>query len=489
MRPVQPLGEWSRFFAALVESLGWPGDAELTPHELLLVEAWRDSLSQLSALALVMPPLGFEGAVAQLKSVLGRARSPEHGDLLAPVQILDAADAPGLRCDAALVTGMSDETWPPAPAWSSLIPMRLQKQVGWFDAEEREHATRALFAVAETTEVSYVGRLAPAAAEYVTEQRTAAPRWSGRTAIQSFAPASLDVVNDSHAPPFLISGNARGGTTLIKNQSLCPFKAFAEGRLRAQAPEEACFGFDARDRGGFIHAVLERVWAKLKTSADLKHASDEQLRLLIATAVMETVRQGGDGTFFEQIREAERQRIEGLVFDWLIGVERKRKMSFVVEETERELHFDLAGLPLRIRIDRIDRLVDGRLILIDYKSGPKTHGALRCPRPKEPQLLVYAAAKGSRVVGVFFGVLTRGELRLAGWSDGSETARTIKKHEGTWEVTMADAQQTVEGLARDFLRGEASVHPTAEACQYCGLGQLCRISEQKQNREDCEDTE
>ena len=52
---------------------------------------------------------------------------------------------------------------------------------------------------------------------------------------------------------------------------------------------------------------------------------------------------------------------------------------------------------------------------------------------------------------------------------------------------MAGTQDIVEQLARDFLKGEASVDPRRDACTYCGLGPLCRISEQKQNQEDCDD--
>src|SRR5207248_9801368 len=122
-----------------------------------------------------------------------------------------------------------------------------------------------------------------------------------------------------------------------------------------------------------------------------------------------------DSPFREQNVLAERERLEELILDWL-RIERNRKQPFTVETTEQERSFKIAGLDLRLRIDRVDRLKKGNLVLIDYKSGEPKIKQLEGDRPAEPQLLVYAAAMKQDVDGIFFGQLKPRDLRAVGFS-------------------------------------------------------------------------
>ena len=63
----------------------------------------------------------------------------------------------------------------------------------------------------------------------------------------------------------------------------------------------------------------------------------------------------------------EETRLIRLVTEWLL-YERGR-VPFNVLDTEQKTSVSVAGLPLRVRLDRIDRLIDGSLLVIDYKSG------------------------------------------------------------------------------------------------------------------------
>src|SRR6185312_3621474 len=87
------------------------------------------------------------------------------------------------------------------------------------------------------------------------------------------------------------------------------------------------------------------------------------------------------------------------------AIEAERTVDFTVETTEQDSHYELGPLRLRLRLDRIDRLKDGRLVLIDYKSGEPKTKSLHGERPSEPQLLVYAAALGAAVDALYFAKL------------------------------------------------------------------------------------
>jgi len=64
--------------------------------------------------------------------------------------------------------------------------------------------------------------------------------------------------------------------------------------------------------------------------------------------------------------QLEAQRLQRLLQAWL-DVERERG-EFSVHALEQKAHAEFNGLPLRLRVDRIDKLRDGRFLIIDYKT-------------------------------------------------------------------------------------------------------------------------
>lgn len=482
------LAKWSRFMGDVLEAVGWPGDADLTAEEEDAVEEWNRVLSSLAALGLVAEPVTYEAALAHVRRLLGRP-GVERGDWFSPVQIFDASQAQGLRFDLALVTGLSDEMWPPALDLSPLLPLKLQRAHGVPGTSpdsvhaERERLTRALFGCAPNVLATYSGRLSPSAERRIEKRHADWPIWNGKLPRQSFAPASLEEMQDVFAPRYAAVEPTRGGTSLIKSQSLCPFRAFAEFRLNARAPEDACFGFDARDRGGFVHKALQLVWNRLGDYETLRSTPGEQLRTIIREALMEAVRDQHISPLHELTTSAERERLENLILAWLT-VERARKQPFAVETVEEECFYEAPGLRLRLRIDRIDRLRNGKVLLIDYKSGHQTRKKLNCPRPPEPQLWVYAAATGHDVDGVFFGELTPREPRAVGVSRekhfGGQSVTVAKD----WNHFLAEAETEVERLANQFVEGYAAVDPLPGACEWCQIKPLCRVRESSQDEQD-----
>lgn len=484
-RPNQlELPAWSGFIGDLLEAVGWPGEAELISQEQKLVEDWENALSVLASLGLVSGQVSYGTALAHLRRLLARTGS-DTNDWFSPVQILDAADASGLEFDCAFLTGLSDETWPPAIQLSPLVPLKLQcahEVPGSSQASaqrERERMTQALFSAAPLVAATYSGRLSPAARRLTEETTGELPRWEGKLARQSYTPTSLEQVDDSKAPPYRATEQTRGGTYIIKAQSQCPFRAFAEIRLAAGTLEDACFGLDARERGGLLHKALQLVWEQLQTQARLRSTPDDQLRTLVGEAVAQAVAADQESPFHEQNSLAERERLEGLILDWLC-LERNRKQPFAVEITEQERSFKIAGLELHLRIDRVDRLKNGRLVLIDYKSGKPTRNQLEGERPAEPQLLVYAAALGNDVDGIFFGQLKPRDLRAVGFSREQHFLDRTANIKRDWDFFMQESRTNIERITRGFVEGFAAVDHIKGACDYCNIKPLCRVYESNQ---------
>jgi RecB family exonuclease len=133
---------------------------------------------------------------------------------------------------------------------------------------------------------------------------------------------------------------------------------------------------------------------------------------------------------------------------------------------------------VRLRIDRIDTLADGRVAVVDYKTGARQKfsdwGEVR---PREPQLPLYAAALGAdRVAALAFG---RVHVEGCGYSGTAVEAGLLpglRTREGAAETIVA-AAEAAEALLSDHAAGNAAVDPAGGACDYCGLEALCRVHE------------
>ena len=90
--------------------------------------------------------------------------------------------------------------------------------------------------------------------------------WAGKPLVERITPALLEEVDDTRGPVSKSMARRSGGSYLIKNQSICPFKAFAETRLYGREWDEGIFAFDQRDRGTFIHNALAIFWREVQTS-------------------------------------------------------------------------------------------------------------------------------------------------------------------------------------------------------------------------------
>jgi probable DNA repair protein len=472
---------WSEFAGRLLKETGWPGDGDLNEEDQSAIDAWEDGIADLATLDLVSAAVTWDEAIAHLRELL--PSGGEIGTWDSPIQILDATEAAGLQFEAAIFCGLSDDTWPPRVEYGSpLIPLKLQRACGIPGSTpqsaraERERLTRALFGAAPVLFATYLTGSSSALHGF-EEQDKNLLIWNGKTPWESYLAVELEQLEDSQAPPFVADGVARGGTGLIRAQSQCPFRAFAEYRLRAHALEDGSLGMDPLARGTTLHKALELVWRRLKSSEALHAVSPSELQCLVRDAIHEAVRTDESSGLRRVLTAVERERLEELILEWL-AVERARVQPFTVEFVEEKRAVELAGLPLDVRLDRVDRLKTGHALLLDYKSGKQTKGKLECPRPDEPQLLVYAATVDDRVDGVILAQLQARDCKAAGFTREKQfDRRTVEVKGRDWSKFLDDARQEVAEIATQFRSGWAAVDPSKGACEFCRTKSLCRVCE------------
>ena len=157
-------------------------------------------------------------------------------------------------------------------------------------------------------------------------------------------------------------------------------------------------------------------------------------------------------------------------------------------QTEVERKVEIDGLELKLRLDRMDKLNDGKFLVIDYKSGVVDTKAWE-PRASDVQLPLYATFALDRqeepLGGLVFAQVRAGDRKFAGslwtpketlfpWVNG---AKALGKQKLSLEK-LRIWRDAIESLVEEFLEGRAEVDPIdpRETCERCGLQPLCRIT-------------
>jgi hypothetical protein len=232
-----------------------------------------------------------------------------------------------------------------------------------------------------------------------------------------------------------------------------------------------------------LHFALEQFWRVTRNAATLHSRSRDATQSLVrdcvrAASARMTMRLPGVVDPALLRREAARaQRLLAQLIDWELT-----RGTFEVQSLEAAQRLTIAGTMLPLRLDRVDRLDDGRLVVIDYKSGAAQGFDAYAERPPKPQLPAYAVAVGDQVAGVIAVHLGR-ELKLRGLVDrpGRVPGRGIDAVTGGehhWPPLLQHWRERLERLLCEFLEGRATVQPQPGACEYCHLPMLCRVDAQ-----------
>lgn len=498
---------WCERFEAALGALGWPGPlpADGALHQTRL--RWRELLEEFGGLAASVASLTRAAALAQLQALaLRTAYRPADEDV--PVTLSPMLTDPVVEYDGIWVASLSADVLPMPLAPDPFLPLTAQVAAGLPEASaagRRAQAQALLSAWRRATPDLVLS--APALDGDL--ELLASPLLSGTT-LAAEAPQTLwlplrlhrdgciEGREDAHGAPYTAPAPLPGGTRSLTLQNDCAFRAYAELRLGAAAPERAEPGVPMSQRGLLLHTALQLLWEQLRTSATLGALETPALETVIAECVARAAqalqtevrgrrrrtRPAPDGQFdlFSVLSPAltrECARARSLIAR-LCELERTRT-PFAVEATERLTELSLGGARLRMRLDRVDA-VDGGRIVLDYKSGRAVAADWFGERPTHPQLLAYLTALGSDVVALATVHITAREVRFTGvaaTADLLPRVRALPPVTGAaatdWRLQQEQWRSRCEQLIRDFLAGEARVDPAPGACDYCHLTDLCRI--------------
>ena len=522
---------WAGAFTRLLEVWGWPGDRNPDSAEYQQLQSWHSALDSLVSLRLVRPLMPRSEALSHVRRIIdGTSFQPETAET--PVQVLDPHGAAAMAFDHIWMLGLSEESWPPRTRPNPFIPIPLQKKYGMPDADadsslrQARHLQETLVRSTPRIILSHARmegdrpllpspllRGLPALA--VTKTAETDGHSSGQAhkeeMVQNLQSATypqvifdsrkIETITDTEAPS--VSGLHSGGASLFKDQSQCPFRAFARHRLHSRQLEQADIGPDPMERGNLLHQLLETTWSRLKSQQELAAMTAGEREELIESQVHKVItacRKRQPGLYSERFSAIESRRLAQVLREWL-ELELQRA-PFTVVNLEDKARFAIAGVEFSARLDRIDALADGRHVVIDYKSGRANVTGWAGDRPDEPQMPLYSVTHDETVAAVAFARLKRGkDFGFAGLAESEGILPGIKAFEqdrraagfilqrdkqatGTppdWAGLQDNWRAVLQDLAAEFRQGVATVTPTPRACDWCEQQPLCRIHEVSRN--------
>ena len=494
---------WAAAFGDLLEVLGWPGQRALLPADNAACDELREALGGLVALDAILGRVDAGEALRQLQRQCRDHAFDHPRQIAARVEVCSLADALAGPVDGLWVMGLNEGAWPPAPRPNPLLPAELQRRSGVSAARADSLAVEA-----QSLQDAWCGSAAEVVFSWAQREGERPLRVSPLLAKlprrelpamladvqQNIDDAVLERIDDARAPLVGVDERIRGGTALLAAQAVCPAWGFYQYRLGATALPAPVFGLDARARGSLLHAALEEFW-RGRGLADLKQMDEAvrsaEIQRVVAQALAEFDRRAVE-PLPPRLRQLEDERLRALMAVWL-EVEAQRAPFQVVACEERH-ELDIEGLPVRVVIDRIDQLDDGRLVVIDYKSGRSDSvDSWAAARISEPQLPIYAALAfpDRDVAAVALARVTRDEPGFLGVAENDGLLPEVKSLDAQrkryaveefpdWSALRRLWAGRITELAREVREGVAAVvFADADDLKYCDARPLLRIAERQ----------
>jgi RecB family exonuclease len=379
-----------------------------------------------------------------------------------------------------------------AASWAELVLGVAARWGGEGERAARGGACSALEGWAYALDRARFERLADGSA--ILRQRARgveAPRPGQRTDRESTDPRHG--ANDGDLTPWGATFLERYGrdhvwsASRLESYRSCPHLFFVGSVLGLEPRAEPSEGLDARQLGNLYHRIMERVYAAVDDPTDV----DALLAALpgVAGPILDAAprREGFRATAWwgqtrQEILEHARRSLVALhalpgpyvphAFELAFGMGSRTGPALVVRDTEGgQDAFRLRGF-----IDRVDRAPDGRLRVIDYKTGgPWGYSAKKVMDGEKLQLPLYALAAeealrlGSVADGFYW------HVRHANWH--LEHAR-----HRTWftldKVGVREAMDAAIAYAWEAVRGARRgafvPQPPDDGCpSYCPAAGFC----------------
>ena len=429
----------------------------------------------------------------------------------APIQVLGYLEANELEFDHLWITGMDATAWPSPISNNPLLPTSELARVSvprTTYASELEFAQRWLaratlhpqecrisFVVEELTdeEGSEQGQqpknplegISPLFADWPQNEQTS--QTASSHPLHDYwnkQEVTLTPQNDAHGPP-VSPGRLNRATRRLENQAACPMRGWSLYTLDLEQPIAPHSLPNALERGVLLHNALQLLFERLPSSTELLALNDDaRAELCLELATQQTAKELH--RFAPAIRSLEAERLNHALQNFL-QLEARRK-EFSVAATEQAIQGQLGPWEIHLKIDRVDDLPDGQLV-IDYKStAPSSKKLLddRLTAPQIPLYVLFLLANGKPIselsfadpivqAGAFAELKPDSAKYVGLRAEQAEQGLPARLASNTpWPEVLNSWCTRLLTLSEELEKGWALANPTKDACNNCHLHRLCR---------------
>jgi CRISPR/Cas system-associated exonuclease Cas4 (RecB family) len=271
----------------------------------------------------------------------------------------------------------------------------------------------------------------------------------------------------------------------------CPFAYFLNYILGLYKPEEVAFDpsvwLDPLQRGSLIHEIFCAFMSDVKkkgekVDAKKHHSSIQKLAEKIIARYKEEIPPPSEGIFAKERAEVMQalnvflateeklgERVEPLLFEVVFGIEEEKGKG--MEEPVEVALTPASSFRLRGRIDRIDRVGDGRYRVVDYKTGRYSrYDKLRC------------FGKGRTLQHVLYALAAEEILKNEGVDERPRVVESgyyfpTRRGEGKEVIVGEFDREEIKGLLGELLDILVNGHFIGSTdkmdCTYCDFRPLC----------------
>ena len=476
--------QWIQLFQERLNLIGFPGDYGLNSEQYQCYARFTTLFDEFRQLSVITPEMSFKEAINALtqlaKNTIFQAQKTNP-----PIQISGLLEASGCEFDSLWIMDLTDQCLPQKTQLSAFIPPQLQRELGMphsSSARELQFANRVLQRFQQScmhTIVFSYPKLQGESPNLPCSLITDFPKIPlYKATFETNKTAHLMTIDEAYKINILAKEQITGGTALLSNQAKCPFKAFAEHRLIAKAMPQTTDGIDNKEKGKAIHKTMELLWQQLGNKQQLLTITNKELNHIIDQAIQKALSplvEMNPEAFSGFIQNIEYARLKRLVLSCLEW--EKQRPDFEVIALEQSYSINIAGLEIKVRVDRLDQ-VDDKKWVIDYKSSLPVNKPWNEDRPQEPQLLLYALLD-EQINTLLFMQIKTGKILCSGLSEIKQETKGISalKKDESWINFRDTWKQQLSLLAQEIQEGYCPPQPiNSTLCGHCDFKNLCRIS-------------
>lgn len=486
--------EWVKTFEIYLKNIQSSLLAPKDTYEESIYEAWKKITEALSSLDNLMDEISIQDMLDTLQYYLKKTTHQHEHQGNFKIDILGFHETTFETYDATWIMNLNEHHWPTPHQYNPFIPIKIQHNSHIFTHEKhQQHAMKILDKfthTAPTVVLSYAKKMGeeeifPSSILHTVVSSKLLEDTNYKYIKNILNHNVIEYIEDNTSIKIDAYQTVKTGIKLLEAQSICPAWSFYEFRLGAKHLEVEDEGnLTTRLRGNLFHKILEQFWAEYNSASLVSALGEKELskKIQAITHKAISIEKKKSPRIMPEFFNIEEIRMISYLEKW-IQHELKRG-DFEVKETEKNIPVHLGCLNFNIKIDRIDKVNESKIV-IDYKSGAtKTLNEWFLNSYGELQMPFYALfASDKPIDAIVIGVINTSKPRWVGIGRDTDLLKGIKDVSSvtpyqSWDELIGFWKCRINEAIKGYEEGDAAVKFAREKdMAYCHVKPILRLPE------------